>query len=168
MATGYGEKVHITAQLEMGELIYGVLLETYLRGRTVQNDANYKEVASMFASEDEENADKILRSITSAVAEIKTEIGEYLEGTEKVSSNDSYGLGDDISITLLMPSNYNQAVTKTIAAGMHDYIVYRSIADWYMVTNKEESADYMAKARVGLENMKKSLSKRSRPKRQTT
>ena len=80
-------KKNVKATIVMAWLLYDILNETYLRGRTIQNDENYKEVASMFASQDEENYEKVLRSIKRGFAEVKTELAEYLK--------DAVGPGED-------------------------------------------------------------------------
>ena len=77
----------MTATIDIKELLYDIMNETYLRGRTIQNGENHKEVASMYASEDDENLDKLLRSIKKGFAEVKTELAEYLDedGTRRRS-----------------------------------------------------------------------------------
>ena len=69
------------ATIKISWLLFDIMNETFLRGRTIQNKENHKEVASMFASEDEENREKILRSIKKGFAEVKTELAEYLMRT---------------------------------------------------------------------------------------
>lgn len=158
-------KKNVTADIELAWLIYDILNETYLRGRTIQNDENYKEVASMFASEDEENYEKVLRSIKRAFAEVQTELSEYLNENGLVTSNAAISDNEDLTLNLVMPSNFNEAATKGLGEAVHDYIVKTAISDWYMVTNKSDAADYATLAQRSLESIRKSVSKRSRPKR---
>ena len=47
-----GAKKSVTATIKISWLLYDIMNETFLRGRTIQNKENHKEVASMFASED--------------------------------------------------------------------------------------------------------------------
>lgn len=79
MSETLGAKKEVTATIKIDWLLYDIMNETFLRGRTIQNKENHKEVASMFASEDEENREKILRSIKKGFAEVKTELAEYLD-----------------------------------------------------------------------------------------
>lgn len=155
----------MTAKLDIDWLLYDILNETYLRGRTIQNDQNYKEVASMFASEDEENYEKVLRSIKKAHAEVKTELAEYLNESGTSTSNEALDGETDLTLNLTMPSNFNEAATAGLGEAMHDYIKNESIAEWYMVTNKTDAQDYFALAQKSLESIRKSVSKRSRPVR---
>ena len=159
------QKKNVTVTLVMDELLYDIMNETYLRGRTVQNDSNYKEVASMFASLDEENQDKILRSIKKAFNEVKTEAGEYLSESGLSTDNRLISEESDLELTLTMPSNFNEASTAGVGEAIHDYIVKTAVADWYLVTNKQDAQEYVALAQKSIESIRKSLSKRSRPMR---
>ncbi|MDE5869166.1 MAG: hypothetical protein K2H18_02945, partial [Muribaculaceae bacterium] len=134
-------------------------------GRTIQNDSNYKEVASMFASLDEENQDKVMRSIKRAFNEVKTEAGEYLDESGLTADNELIDEDQDLVFNLTMPTNFNEAATVGIAEATHAYIVNSAIADWYMVTNKGDAAEYVSLAQKSMEMIRKSLSKRSRPMR---
>lgn len=162
------DKKTVTATIVMEELLYDVMNETYLRGRTIQNDTNYKEVASMFASLDEENQDKILRSIKRAFAEVKTELSEYLNENGLTTDNKLISSDKDLVISLTMPTNFNEAASAGVAEAIHDYIRNSTVADWYLVTNKADAADYVTLAQRSMESVRKSVSKRSRPMRRTT
>lgn len=158
-------KKNVKATIEMAWLIYDILNETFLRGRTIQNDQNYKEVASMFASEDEENYEKVLRSIKRGFAEVKTELAEYLDESGLVTSNAAISGEEDLVLNLTMPSNFNEAATAGLSEAVHDYLKNVAVGDWYLVTNKEDAAEYVTLAQKSLESIRKSVSKRSRPAR---
>lgn len=158
-------KKNVKVTLVMDELLYDIMNETYLRGRTIQNDTNYKEVASMFASLDEENQDKILRSIKKAYNEVKAELAEYLTESGLTTDNRLIDASEDLILPLTMPSNFNEAATAGVAEAVHDYIRNSAVSDWYLVTNKADASDYTALAVRSLENIRKSVSKRSRPMR---
>lgn len=159
------QKKPVTATIVMDELLYDIMNETFLRGRTIQNDSNYKEVASMFASVDEENQDKILRSIKKAFSEVKTELAEYLSENGLTTDNTLIAADKDLVLSLTMPSNFNEAATAGIAEAVHDYIRNTAVSEWYLVTNKADAQDYVSLAARSLESIRKSVSKRSRPMR---
>lgn len=161
--TKKGAKLDVTATIMTDWLLFDIMNETFLRGRTLQNKENHKEIASMFASEDEENREKILRSIKRAFSEVQTELGEYLneDGTEV--DNAHWDGTDDLILNLKMPSNFNKAATTGIAEAVHAYIVNSAVADWYLVTNKNDAADYVALAQKSLDSINRAMSKRSRP-----
>lgn len=159
------QKKTVTATIVMDELLYDIMNETYLRGRTIQDDTNYKQVASMFASLDEENQDKVLRSIKKAFSEVKTELAEYLTESGLSTDNQLISADKDLVLSLTMPTNFNEAATAGVAEAVHDYIRNSAVSDWYLVTNKADATDYIDLAARSLESIRKSVSKRSRPMR---
>ena len=167
MSETLGAKKEVTATIKIDWLLYDIMNETFLRGRTIQNKENHKEVASMFASEDEENREKILRSIKKGFAEVKTELAEYLDEDGTSTDNSHYDGSDDLSLKLQMPSNFNEAATTGVGEAIHDYLKNTAIAEWYMVTNKADAEQYVALAQKSLVSKQQAVSKRSRPKRPT-
>lgn len=165
MSETLGAKKEVTATIKIDWLLYDIMNETFLRGRTIQNKENHKEVASMFASEDEENREKILRSIKKGFAEVKTELAEYLDEDGTSTDNSHYDGSDDLSLKLQMPSNFNEAATTGVGEAIHDYLKNTAIAEWYMVTNKADAEQYVALAQKSLGSIQQAVSKRSRPKR---
>jgi len=162
-----GEKKTVTATIKISHLLYDIMNETFLRGRTIQNKDNHKEVASMFASEDEENRDKILRSIKKGFAEVKTELSDYLDEDGKSTDNSRYDGETDMTLRLTMPSNFNEAATAGVGEAIHDYLKNTAIAEWYMVTNKADAEQYVMMALNSMKSIQQAVSKRSRPKRPT-
>lgn len=158
-------KKKVTATIDIKELLYDIMNETYLRGRTIQNGENHKEVASMYASEDDENLDKLLRSIKKGFAEVKTELAEYLDEDGTTTDNSRYDGESDLELNLTMPSNFNEAATTGVGEAIHDYLKNTAIAEWYMVTNKADAEQYVALAQKSLVSIQQAVSKRSRPKR---
>lgn len=162
-----GAKKSVTVTIGIDWLLFDIMNETFLRGRTIQNKDNHKEVASMFASEDEENREKILRSIKRGFAEVQSELAEYLSENGMTTDNSHYDGGQDLVLNLTMPSNFNEAATIGIGEAVHAYLANTAIADWYLVTNKADSEEYIALAQKNLVNIQQAVSKRSRPKRPT-
>ncbi len=160
-------KKEVKVTIKIDWLLYDIMNETYLRGRTIQNADNHKEVASMFASEDEENREKILRSIKKGFAEVKTVLSEYLDEDGTSTDNSHYDGKTDLSLSLQMPSNFNEAATAGVGEAVHDYLKNTTIAEWYMVTNKADAEQYVALATRSLGNIAQAVSKRSRPSRPT-
>ena len=160
-------KKTVTATISMQWLLYDIMNETYLRGRTIQNDDNHKEVASMFASEDDENRDKILRSIKKGFAEVMTALAEYASVSDTTTDDKPIDSTTDLTLTLSMPSNFNEAATAGLGEAVHDYLKNITVAEWYMVTNKADAEQYAALAQRSMASILSSVSKRSRPSRPT-
>ena len=121
----------------------------------------------MFASEDEENREKILRSIKKGFAEVKTELAEYLDEDGTTTDNSHFDGSHNLELNLTMPSNFNEAATAGIGEAVHDYLKNTAIAEWYLVTNKTDAEQYIALATRSMASIQQSVSKRSRPKRPT-
>lgn len=167
MASTIGSKKTITVTVTMAWLLYDIMNETFLRGRTIQNADNHKAVASMFASEDEENREKILRSIKKGFAEVKAAIAEYLdESTTTVDTKPISG-NEDLQLILKMPSNFNESATAGIGEAVHDYLKNKTISEWYLVTNSTDAEAYAGLAAASMQNVLQSVSKRARPTKPT-
>ena len=158
-----GAKKPVTINLLMGWLLFDIMNETFLRGRTLQDRTNHKEVASMFASEDAENQQKILRSIKKSFGEIKAELSDYLSEVAHTSSNKNIDANTNLEINLEMPSNFNDAVAQSVDDACHAYIVNSAVAEWYVVTNANEAKTYFDLAANALELLRFTSSKRARP-----
>lgn len=163
--TTIGAKKPVKVTIKISWLLFDIMNETFLRGRTIQNKENHKEVASMFASEDEENREKILRSIKRSFAEVQTELGEYLNENGTTTDNSHYDGTENLVLNLIMPSNFNEAATTGVGEAIHAYLANNTIADWYIVTNKQDAEQYYALAAKNIELIRQTVSKRSRPVR---
>ena len=158
-------KKTITITEYMSELLYDIQNKTYLTGRSRQTGANHEEVANMQANDDDENANQIIRSIGNAFANLKTKLSEYLveEGT---TSNNALISGEkNLTLTLQMPGNFNQATNDTISTSVHQYIVNSAIGDWFTITNKNDSSVYVTLAAANLDVIREAINKRVRPTR---
>ena len=158
-------KQTITITLSMGELIYDIQNKTYLTGRAVSNGENFTHVANMQANDDDENSSQILRSITMAIATLRSRLSEYLEQGDSGSDNTSLSAKDEVTFNLRMPSNFNESVTKTLSQAAHQFVVATAISDWFAITAKGETAEYRPVADAGLQILEEALSKRRRPER---
>ena len=158
-------KKTIKLQLSIPELIYDIQNKTYLTGRSLSDNSNHSHVANMQANDDEENEAQILRSITNAFSVLRARLSEYIETPDLVTDNDSLKTTDSLVVNLLMPSNFNASVSKTIGEAAHQFIVATAIADWFAITAKGETSDYTVVATSALNVLEEALCKRSRPVR---
>lgn len=158
-----GSKKNIPVTLEMDWLLFDIMNETFLKGRTIQDRTNHKEVASMFASEDEENKEKIVRSIKKAFGELQAELSDYLGSQNMSTSNKHLDITKDLVLNLEMPSNFNEAATDAVGDACHAYIVNMTVAEWYVVTNPNDAKTYFDLAQNSMELVRFTSSKRARP-----
>ena len=162
-------KKTIVVSLQVKEIIFDVMNKTHLTGvsRKAEGD-NYENAANMQASEDNEHSYQIRRSISNAFAELKVELGEYLTEDGSTTNNlikqevDNDGV---LGLSFTLPSNFNNSACDSLGGGLHEYIVNKTIFDWFTITNKKDAADYKALSDASLERTKKALYKRERPTR---
>ena len=160
-------KKNITVTLTMSELIYDVQNKTYLTGRSRNDGTNHEAVANMQANDDDENINQIMRSIGNAYGTLLVKLSEYIVESGTTANANLIDSATDITIALVMPSNYNNATKDTIAQALHQYIVNTSIGDWFNITDKNDAEDYYTLAGANLEQIREALNKRIRPTRTT-
>lgn len=154
-----------TITLYISEILYDLENRTFLTGRSRQTGDNHEQVANMQASEDDENRNQLLRSISNAYGLLRTKLSEFIIDSSTTDNNRLITSTDNFTITLTMPSNYNQATLKTITSECNDYIENVAIMDWFQITNKGDAADYAGKSAVNIQNLREALNKRVRPQR---
>lgn len=156
-------KSPVNITLSIDELVYDVRNITHLTSRSRDNGENYVAAANIQLDDRAENHNQLLRFINNAFAALKNLLAEYLEQQD----NDSDNSTDDsnITFTLQMPANFNQAVTSTITHACHQYIVNMAVADWYTITDKADAAEYYSAAAASIQSLKEALTKRKRPQR---
>lgn len=162
------KQVKITLALK--ELIYDVQNKTYLTARSRKADGNDEMVANMMASDDEENANQVLRSIQNAIGVLKMKLAEYINEDTSTANDTLEGANNTtaetdktVVITLNMPVNFNAAVVSAVTAACHAYIVDMSVAEWFVITDKPDAAEYANMATADLQNIREAINKRSRP-----
>ena len=155
----------IAITLYMSELIYDVQNKTYLTGRSRQTGTNHEEVANMQANDDDENANQIMRSIGNAFANLKTKLSEYINETGTSTNDKQISSTGNLTLSLNMPPNYNNASNDTISTALHQYLVNSAIGDWFTITNKNDASDYITLAAANLEQLREAVNKRMRPTR---
>lgn len=164
-----GEKKTVRVILETKEIKYDVMNKTHLTGKSKEAaGADYEVVSQMQASEGDGHFYQVLRTISDAFAQVKAELSEYLsEGgtTGNNLINETVDSGGKLELEFELPSNFDEAGSASIGAMLHDYIVDRAVAEWFMITDKEDAQDYAMMATAALEKAKRSLYKRKRPER---
>ena len=149
----------------VSELSYDVQNKTYLTGRSRQTGTNHEEVANMQANDDDENANQIMRSIGNAFANLKTKLSEYINENGTSTNDKQLSSTGNLTLSLNMPPNYNNASNDTISTALHQYLVNSAIGEWFTITNKNDASDYITLAAANLEQLREALNKRMRPTR---
>ena len=156
---------NLSVTLKISELLYEIRNKTWLTGQSRQNGQNFEEVANMQNNEDEEHANQVLRSIGNAFATLKVRLSEYIISSQTTADDIQISDSSDLTVTLVLPSNYNQATADAVATACHQYIVNTAIAEWFTITNKADAADYLTLAGANITQVREAISKRVRPTR---
>ena len=154
---------NLTVTLYMTELLYEVRNKTWLTGQSRQNGQNFEEVANMQNNEDDEHVNQVLRSIGNAFATLKVRLSEYIVSSQTTSNDILINADTNLTLTLVLPSNYNQATADAISLACHQYLVNTAIAEWFTITNKADAADYLTLAGANITQIREAASKRVRP-----
>ena len=165
-------KKDLKVKIQTKELKFAIMNKTHVTARSLQASGKlvYEAAAHMQASEDLENSYELIRAISNAIAETKVELGEYLNETTTATDNlidSDVENGNAITINFLLPSNYNSAAADALGGGIHEFVVGRSIYEWYRQTCPEIAEACKVDAEAALDRAKKALYKRSRPERPT-
>lgn len=169
-------KKTITVKLKVPDLVYDVQNKTHLTGKARESEGtkNFEAAANMKASDDEDADYQVRRSLTTAYATVKSELGEFLNENDTESTNllnkeidPKIEENGELTLSFLMPSNFSNSSVGALGANIHSYMVNLALLDWFTITNKQDAADYAAKATADLESVKRAIYKRSRPERPT-
>lgn len=159
-------KKKVTIKLVSDWQLYDILNKTYLTGEARRSVEGYTPelIASIKASEDDEQLDQIKFSIKEAIASLKSLLSEYIITDVSDSSNEGLDYSD-VVIELLMPSNFNASSLDAISRLCHRYITCKAAADWFSITSPREADQYKASIPEVLAELRNSISKRRRPVR---
>lgn len=70
-----------------------------------------------------------------------------------------------LKVTLNMPPNYNQSANDSIANSVHQYMVNKSLGDWYKETFPNNAKAYYDLSMQNIVEIREAVSKRTRPTR---
>lgn len=165
------QKKNVTVTLESKEIKFDVMNKSHLTGQARNAEGkDYRVTAYMQASEDDEHAYQILRSISNAFSHLKVELGEYLHedgSTTNNRINETVEDGGQLVLVFRLPSNFNNSACDSLGGMLHEYIVDRTLSEWFVITDKEDAQDYANLAVDALNRAKQALYKRERPTRPT-
>jgi len=161
-------KQEIKITLKVNELEYEVRNRSYLMGRAKEYGDDYRNGGDMQANGDDESRNVVLRCISNAWKRLKRLAGEYLQGG--VSSADNSLMSGNratLSMTLLMPSNYDTNCTEELVSTAHRYVVDHTLGEWLGLTDKPDAEEYVRKAEDDAHRFIDALNRRRRPRRPT-
>lgn len=162
-------KKTLTVSQNVKELVYDIQNKAYLTGQSREAEGgNYQATSKMQVSNDEEESYQIRRSLANAFSSLKSLLGEYLQENKSTTNdkiNEEIDSDGTLTLTFLLPSNYNNASADSLGNGIHAYLVDMTLFEWFSITDKADAQIYADHSAVSLENVRRALYKRSRPTR---
>lgn len=160
-------------QLKRSELLYDVQVKTYLVAQGATSD-NAETRSAIQVDDSATSNDQILRSLHNAYNALCNSIPEYLklgEGTtgdccivvDGGACSGSCESNEDYIFALHMPENFNQSMLATAASAAHTFMVHSAVAEWFLLTRKQEADVHASIANGAFKEFRVSLDERNRP-----
>lgn len=160
-------KKEININLKIEEIIYDIKNKTYITSESRKDGKSDEYIANIKVNDDENVIDQILRTVSNSFADLKLQLADYISDNTTTADNMLISRDEDIIITLNMPSNYNVAGVSSLSTLMHRYIVDETLAEWLIMTDKEDAVEYAQLSQTDLNNLRVALYKRERPQKHT-
>lgn len=152
------------------ELLFDIQNKTYIIGQSKLSDSSKtaETVYNIQQSDDIDDNYQVKRSLTSAYSTLLSALSEYLSSNNTMTDNiikpeiEKYST---LVINLSLPDNFDNTSLDSLNDSIHDYLVAKSIGDWFTMTNKEDAEVYLAQSAVYLTKILNAVFKRKRPKK---
>lgn len=130
------KKHKITVLLDWASLNKDVQDKAYRMARLAKLGVADQAAADKLESEislGDEDMSLLKRAMAQGLAEVVTMCGEYVWNTSHTSDN--YIVKDkNVTLTLMMPVNFNLAGCESLGQMIHAYIVAKAMTEWYRYT----------------------------------
>lgn len=160
--------MEVTIDISMGDVLYAIKNKTNIYGETKRRGGlDYASVSQMQFADDENEGDIIRRAIVTSVASCLSALSEYIYVDLDYIDNIEEAINNDrnIEFMLMLPNNINLTAIGGMRIQLQDYIINRTIGEWYKLTNPGESERYMADSERNMVQAMTLLYKRRRPQR---
>lgn len=161
-------KQEIVITVKLDELRYELRNKTYLKSRTAaaaEDSGDGGAPSDAMMSGDEEDENTLLRCLGNALSRVKHLLGEHMNEGELRGNNLQQPGADSLSLSLLMPTNYDTNATADLAAALHRYIVDHVLSVWFSDTDPKASDQYAKNAIEDQEALYDASMRRTRPQR---
>lgn len=167
-------KKTVTVTLQTKEMTFEIMNKTHVTARALESAGKLTQESAAYiqANGDSENAYEMWRAITTAIGEAKIELAEFLYTAADVTTADNkigeaVEQGNAVTLTFKLPTNADTVAADALGSGINDFIIGRSIYNWYRQTAPDLAAACATDAESIMTRTKKALYKRQRPTRPT-
>lgn len=149
--------------LKKTELDYDIGMITHVIGNREIAAGSSHEQAYNYSNTDDGTGEVnlIARFEENAINELRAAFGRHLKEEANLSDNDLLEAFGGFEFELDMPENFNTVYTKPIRSKAHEFVVNRTLYDWFMEAKPDEAKKYMARFEDAIEDMKSYLNKRT-------
>jgi len=137
------KKHRITITLDWASLNKDVQDKAYRMARLAKLGVEDEAAADKLESEltlTDDDMSLLKRAMTQGLAEVVTMCREYVWNKSHAADNRIIK-GDDLTITLMMPANFNLAGCESIGHAIHAYIVGKAMLEWFRYTVPARAAE---------------------------
>ena len=152
----------ITITLKKPEIDYDIAMTTHVvMNRELASGATPEQGFNYANTQDETGeVNLITRYVEKAISELAGAMTRYLDDYAIESTNDLNDF-DAAMFYLNMPNTFDASLANPLRSAMHDYVVNRTIFDWYMKTKPDESPIYEKLYNESYERVKSLLNRRT-------
>lgn len=158
------KKHKITVLLDWASLNKDVQDKAYRMARLAKLGVADQTAADRLESEislGDEDMSLLKRAMAQGLAEVVTMCGEYVWNTSHTSDN--YIIKDNnVTLTLMMPVNFNLAGCESLGQMIHAYIVAKAMTEWFRYTLPERVEEQMLLCENARKEIQKILNARVR------
>lgn len=158
----------VTITLYRSEIDYDIGMITHVvANRALAAGATFEQ-AYNYSNTDDFNgeANLVMRFEESAINELIAALGRYLPETI-ISSNNSLSIAEveSFDFPFVLPDTFNLSFVRPLRSAMHDYVVNRTLFEWFKNSKPDEAVNYRDLYEDALGKTVVYLNKRTKPVR---
>lgn len=141
------KKVTLTFKRE--EILYDCKNYAYVEGDTMKTEDEHDRHQVMDIGEDG-NVDRVTRVLDLAFAHCVELCYPYskVEVEDETSLDDTLQERDELVLHLMVPDDFSQTTVELMRRLIHEFLVYKVMADWMSLTKPDGEAKWVQKAEM--------------------
>jgi hypothetical protein len=158
--------MEIEVLLKKPELNYDVNLKTHIIANREASIVSAEQAWNYSNTDDTSGELNLInRYMENAFNELIAALGRYLPGIASFASNNDLSLAEVEAFDFLfdVPDTYNTAYINPLRSSMHQFIVSRTLYDWFFETKPDEAMKYREQYETHLEKARGYMNKRTKP-----
>lgn len=155
------EKIEVSFTFNTSELLYDIKNYAYIEGNIMPDDEKKFQVRDIT---EEGNNDRVTRVLNLAYAECVEMLYPYSKVEVSCREKDSnLELLDCYVIDAVLPIGFSQTSVNILSSLIHEYMVYRVVADWLSINKPESQGNWEVKLVDIKDKIKSTISNRRGP-----